>query len=313
MPKLVYLDAHTLNPGDLDWSVLEVFGTLKTYPRTSAQEVIARSQEADVILTNKVYFNDERLQQLPKLKLLVITATGYNIIDVAACRKLGITVCNIPNYGTEAVAQHTWALLLALSNQVATHTNSVKQGDWARNLDWCYWTAPITSLIGKTLGIFGMGKIGQEVGRIAKAFKMEVIYHSRKNKNLDFAQWVEKDTLWQQADIISLHAPLTPETKHIINKESLAQMKKGAFILNTGRGDLIAEPDLVEALRSEKIAGAALDVMSQEPPPLSHPFYEMPQVYLTPHNAWCSQVTRQTLLDIAAENVKAFLEDKPVK
>ncbi|GAB4397298.1 MAG: D-2-hydroxyacid dehydrogenase [Microscillaceae bacterium] len=309
--KIVYLDGYTVNPGDLDWGPLKALGQVFLYDRSHESEVMARCAGAEILLTNKVPFDADRLAQLPDLRYIGVTATGYNIIDVEAARAQNIVVSNIPDYGTDSVAQHTWALILELSNRVGAHDRSVKAGEWSRNPDWCYWQSPLTGLAGKNLGILGMGKIGQAVARIGQAFQMQVLFHSRIPKDFEGAKWCTWEALLENSDILSLHVPLLSETEHIIRAESLARMRPQAWLINTSRGGLIQEADLKKALVTGQIAGAALDVLSQEPPPPSHPLLGLSQVVLTPHNAWASQTARQRLLDIAVENIRSFLKGAP--
>lgn len=307
MPKIVYLDAYTLNPGDLSWSSLEELGELEVFDRTLPPLIVQRTENAEILLTNKVKVDEVLLEKLPNLKYIGVTATGYDIIDIEATEKKDITVTNIPAYGTEAVAQHTFALLLALTNKVNLHAESVKQGNWTNAQDWTYTLSPLTELFQKTLGIIGFGKIGQKVGEIGKAFGMRVIYHSRSEKGIDWAEKVSREQLLAQSDIVSLHLPLTSDSQEMVNGSFLSQMKTSAILLNSSRGKLIDEMALATALENENIAGAALDVLSQEPPEEENPLLKAPNVIITPHNAWVAKETRQRILDITIENLKGYL------
>ncbi len=309
--KIVVTDGYTLNPGDLDWEALGQFGELTVYDRTAPGEVLARCGEASVILSNKVVFSGDTLARLPRLQLICVLATGYNVIDTEAARNLGITVCNVPGYGTASVAQHTFALLLELTNQVGRHAASVARHDWENAKDWCYTLAPITELQGKKLGIVGMGRIGSQVARIAGAFGMEVSYYNRTPRHPGLGQPTDLVTLFATSDIISLHCPLTPENEAFVNKKLLGRMKPTAFLINTSRGQLIQEDDLADALNQGKLAGAALDVLSVEPPPPANPLLQARHCLITPHNAWMSREARSRILDITAQNIAAFLNKTP--
>lgn len=309
--KIVVLDGHTLNPGDLSWEGLYQFGEVSLYERSTSEEVISRSKEAEIVISNKVPFRADTITQLPHLQYIGVSATGYDIIDIEAARRHHITVTNIPAYGIEAVAQHTFALILALSNQVGVHQPSVLQGDWQKSKDWCYWKSPLTELQGKTLGIIGFGKIGQKVAQIALAFGMKIIYYNRSMKPSEFAQYVDLDTLFQSSDIISLHAPLQATNKGLINAQTIAKMKTNAWLINTARGGLIQESDLAQALNEGRIGGAALDVLQEEPPRAGSPLIGAKNTIITPHNAWCAREARQRLLDILIENLRAYLGGNP--
>lgn len=311
MPRIVYLDAYTLNPGDLSWSALEELGELEVFDRTLPPLIIQRMENTEILLTNKVKVSEDLLEKLPKLKYIGVTATGYDIIDVEATKKKNIVVTNVPAYGTEAVAQHTFALLLALTNKVSLHAESVKKGNWTNAQDWTYTLSPLSELYQKTLGIIGFGKIGQKVGEIGRAFGMKVMYHSRSDKGIDWAEKLELDNLIAQSDVISLHLPLTSESQEMVNESFLSKMKASAILLNSSRGKLIDETALTHALENEVIAGAALDVLSQEPPEEENPLLTAPNVIITPHNAWVAKETRQRILDIVIDNLKAYLSGNP--
>jgi glycerate dehydrogenase len=264
------------------------------------------------VLTNKVPFNETTINQLPRLKMISVLATGYNVIDVQVARQKGIVVCNVPAYGTASVAQHTFALLLELTNQVGIHARSVAAGEWVKAADWCYQKTTITELAGKTLGIVGWGHIGRQTARIAQAFDMQVLYYNPSPKENAFAKWVSLPELFAQSDVVSLHCPLKPDNIAFVNNDLLQVMKPSAFLINTSRGQLIDEPHLANALNNNSIAGAALDVLSTEPPSLNNPLLTAKNCIITPHNAWISKEARQRVMDITAANIKGFLSNQPV-
>lgn len=313
MPNIVILDAHTTNRGDLTWQPIEALGSVKIYDRTPADKLLERCENADIVLTNKAVFEEKTFAQLPQLKLISTLSTGYNVIDVKAAKKHGVTVCNVSGYSTPAVAQQVFSYLLNFTNQVQKHDVSVQNGDWENHIDWCYFLNPIRELKGKTLGIFGLGKIGQKVAEIALAFDMNVIAY-RKNKSKGSppnVKLVDVETLIQNSDFLTLHAPLTTESKGFINQDVLSKMKPTAFLINTGRGGLIVEQDLKTALENEVIAGAALDVLSAEPPREGNILIGAKNCLITPHNAWMSEEARTRLIAESGENIQAFLEGKP--
>jgi len=303
--NIVVLDGYTLNPGDLSWDPLRKLGSCEIYDRSSPDEIVPRSASAEIVLTNKVVLNRAYTSAVPRLKYIGVTATGYNIVDVAAARERNIIVTNVPTYGTKSVAQMTIALLLELTQHIGHHAQTVRDGRWTRSPDFCYWDYPLVELDGLTMGIIGYGRIGQAVGELAQAFGMKVIAHSRKSS----AQELEQ--LFRASDVISLHCPLTPETKHLINKERLAWMKPSALLLNTSRGPLIDEAALAEALNEGRIAGAGLDVLAVEPPPADNPLFTAKNCFITPHIAWATRAARSRLMDASIENVRAFLSGKP--
>jgi len=313
MPKIVILDGHVANPGDLSWDSISDQGTLKIYERTTDKELIERARDADILIINKRRLNQQDLNQLPNLKLICTLATGYNNIDVKAAKALGITVCNAVGYSSPSVAQHVFALLLELINRVGLHNDHIQQNGWANSIDWCYWKSPMIELSDKTMGIYGYGKIGQKVAEIALAFGMKVIAVRKSNKasKNKKVQLVDLETLWNESDVISLHAPLTVDNEDIINKTTLTKMKKSAYLINTGRGGLINEKDLKVTLEEGQIAGAGLDVLSQEPPPKNHLLLGTPNCLITPHHAWATKESRGRLIGIVGENIKAFLAGKP--
>lgn len=305
--KIVILDGYTLNPGDLSWQGLEKHGQLKVYDRTSYNKedkdlIIERGKDADVIFTNKTPLTREILNSMPNLKYIGILATGYDVVDVEAARDKGIIVTNIPSYGTTAVAQMTLALILELTNHVGQHSAAVFNGEWESNPDWCFWKYPMMELAGKTLGIIGYGRIGQEVGKIAKAFNMEVLAYGR---TID-------DKVYKESDFISLHCPLTEDNKEMINKETLSKMKKSAFLINTSRGGLVNEEDLASALNNGTIAGAGLDVVSKEPISPDNPLLKAKNCIITPHISWAPIESRKRLLDMAIDNLDSFLKGNPI-
>lgn len=314
--NMVVLDGYTLNPGDLSWEELEKLGELTVYDRTPEHLIVQRMRDAEIVFTNKTVITDEILSQCPKLKYIGVLATGYNVVDIKAANKRNIIVTNVPAYGTDAVSQFTIGLLLELCHHIGEHNASVKRGDWAKSPDFCYWNYPLIELSGKTMGIIGYGKIGQGTARIAKALGMNILAYNRspiKDEDIDcYGKQVSLDELLKESDVISLHCPLFPETQGIINKESISKMKDGVLIINTARGPLIVEEDLKEALSNGKVAGAAVDVVSIEPIREDNPLLSAPNIIITPHIAWAPKETRQRLMSIVVDNVKAFIQGKPI-
>lgn len=313
--KIVILDAYTSNPGDLSWAKFEKLGELKVYERTSRDQILERCRDAEIILDNKVVLDDEILSQLPKLKYIGILATGYNIVDVESAKKHGITVCNVPTYSTTAVAQLTFALILEFYNRVAVHDNAVHNGEWVSCMDFCFQKTPLIELMGKTIGIVGFGKIGNEVAKIANAFGMNILCNVHDPKPLpdyNSFRFVTLDELAEKSDIISFHCPLTAETTGLVNSEFISKMKSNAIIINTARGPIIDENALADALNKGKIAGAAVDVLSCEPPKADNPLLSCKNCIITPHIAWAGYETRIRLLDVVYSNLKAFLDGKPI-
>lgn len=308
--KIVILDGNAVNPGDLHWKPLEQLGEVTVYPVTPKELVVERCQDAEAVFTNKVVFSASILEQLPNLKYIGIMATGYDTIDLEMARKQQITVTNVAGYSTVAVAQHTFALLLELTNQVGLHSRSVANGEWNQENGWSYWKKPIVEVYEKKLGIIGMGQIGQQVGAIARAMGMEVVFYNRSPKPDMAGTQLELDDLLRISDFVTLHCPHTPETTHIINAESLKKMKETSFLINTGRGQLVDEGALAEALMENRIAGAALDVMSEEPPKADNPLFGIESCIITPHNAWGSWDSRERLVYEVAANLEAFLHGK---
>jgi len=309
----VVLDGHTLNPGDLSWDPLRALGDCVVHERTSRAELAARSADAELIITNKAALSREDILQCPRLRYIGVTATGYNIVDAGAARERNIPVTNVPTYGTRSVAQHTMALLLELTQHVGEHARSVRESEWVRARDWCYWKTPLLELEGLTLGIVGYGRIGQTVARLAEAFGMRVItaVSSRAKELPRNIAVVELDHLFGESDVVSLHCPLSPETEQMVNAQRLARMKPSAFLLNTSRGPLIEQTALADALNSGRLAGAALDVLSVEPPGKDNPLLTAKNCLITPHIAWATRAARARLMDVAVENVRAFLAGKP--
>lgn len=312
--KLVILDGRTINPGDLDWGCFSEFGEVTRYDRSLTEsEIIQRIGDADIILLNKAPISEGVLAACPSVKLICVLATGYNVIDCEAARKRGIPVCNVPDYGTAAVAQFTIGLLLELCHQIGAHSMSVHRGDWTRCPDFCYWYTPQTELAGKTIGIIGFGRIGRAVGRIAQALGMRVIACSRSEteEGRAIGAYVTMDTLLAHSDVISLHCPLFPETEKIINEDALRKMKDGAILLNTSRGPLIDEEAVAAALATGKLKGFAADVVSREPILPGNPLLTAPNCILTPHMAWAPTESRQRIFDCTVENIRAFLNGSP--
>ena len=312
--KIVILDGYALNPGDLSWECLNRFGDVTVYDRTPAELIIPRIGEAEIILLNKTPVTEETLAACPSVKLICVLATGYNVVDCDAARKRGIPVCNVPAYGTAAVAQFTFSLLLELCNAVGHHSDSVHKGDWCRSIDFCYWQTPQMELAGKTMGIIGFGRIGRAVGTIAKAFGMRVIAYNRSRcaEGEAIGEYVDLDTLFRQSDIISLHCPMTPQTEGIINASSIAKMKDSAILLNTARGQLVIEEDLAAALAAGKLRGAAVDVVTNEPMDATNPLLNAPNCIITPHMAWSPVESRQRIMDCTVHSIQAYLDGNPV-
>ncbi len=309
--KVTILDGNAVNPGDLSWAELEKLGSLTVYPRTAPGDVIARIGDSEAVLLNKVNITEEILSACPSLKYIGVQATGYNVIDLEACRRHGVTVTNVPSYSTAGVAQLVFSFISEWACHVQLHSDSVMAGDWIRSPDFVYWKKPLFEIEGKTLGIFGYGNIGSRVARIAAAYGMRVIVCTRTPK-AEIAHPVDFDTLLKESDFISLHAPLTDKTKEILNRDSLSRMKKGAYLINTARGGLVNEGDVCAALESGQLAGYAADVVLQEPMSPDCPLRKAPNCLLTPHIAWASVETRQRLLGIVIGNFKAWLDGQPV-
>jgi len=315
MGKIVVLDGYTENPGDLSWSGLEALGELTVYDRTPEDLIIPRIGDAEYVFTNKTPITRKVLDACPNIKFIGVLATGYNIVDVEAAKEKGIPVCNIPTYGTTAVAQYVFALLLEICHHVAAHDAAVKAGEWTNCPDFCFWKYPLIELAGKTMGIIGFGRIGQHTAKIAVAMGMKVLaYDVNINKALETEdiKFADLDELYAKSDVISLHCPLFPSTKGMINKESIAKMKDGVIIINTSRGPLIVEEDLKEALDSGKVYAAAVDVVSVEPIRPDNPLLTCKNCIITPHIAWAPKESRQRLMNIAVENLRKFMEGTPI-
>lgn len=310
--KIVILDGYASNPGDLSWAEFACFGELSVYPRTAAHEVVSRIADAEVVFLNKTPISAEVFASCPKLRMIGILATGYNIVDIAAAKKHGVIVCNVPGYSTMAVAQMTFALLLELTQHVGQHSRAVFTGQWQSSPDFCFWNAPLTELAGKTFGIVGYGAIGQAVGRIAQAFGMKLLVTARHEKPVPpDAEFVSFEEILERSDVVSLHCPQTAENLHMINAASLEKMKPTAFLLNTARGGLVDEAALAQALREGRLAGYGADVVSKEPICEDNPLLTAPNCCLSPHVAWAPRETRVRLHHIAAENLSAFVSGSP--
>lgn len=314
--KIVILDGYTVNPGDLSWDGFKELGELTVYDRTADHSrIVERIGDAQVVYTNKTPITKETIAACPNLKFIGVLATGYNVVDVEAAKEAGVLVANIPTYGTDAVAQFTIALLLEMCHHIGEHSICVKRGDWSNNGDWCFWNYPLVELAGKTMGIIGFGRIGQGTGRIAQALGMKILaYDTHRDKNLESAgcRYAELDELLASSDIISLHCPLSPETKGMINRNQIAKMKDGVMIINSSRGPLIVEEDLRDALNSGKVGGAAVDVVSAEPIRIDNPLLSAKNCIITPHIAWAPKKSRQRLMNIAVHNLKAYISGNPV-
>ncbi|HRP56622.1 D-2-hydroxyacid dehydrogenase [Agriterribacter sp.] len=310
---IVILDGYSINPGDLSWSLLETFGTLTIHDRTAPDEVLKRSAGAEIVLTNKSKIPGDVIRALPQLKYIGELATGYDNVDIRAAAGRNIPVCNVPGYSTQSVAQLTWALILELTYNVNRRSAEVQNGAWTRSKDFCFGHEGLFELQGKTLGLIGLGQIGSAVARIAMAFGMKIIASVRHPDKYDIAgvSFAGTEDCFRRSDFISLHCPLTEATRQMVNKDLLTLMKPSAYMINTARGALINETDLAAALHDNRIAGAALDVLSTEPPPAENPLLKAPRCIITPHIAWATKEARERLLKEAAENIKAFLQGKP--
>ena len=312
--KIVILDGQAVNPGDLSWDRFNQFGTVTVYQNTANEaDVITRIADNEIVLVNKAPITAAVLEACPAIRLICVVATGYNVVDCQAARAKGIPVCNVPSYGTDAVAQFTIALLLEICHRISYHDALVHEGEWGKCGSFCFWRTPQMELAGKTLGIIGFGKIGRAVARIAGALGMKVLAHSRSEspEGMELAQYVALENLLSEADIISLHCPLFPETEKMINRDTISRMKDGAILLNTSRGGLLDESAVAEALHSGKIRAAAVDVVSQEPIAESNSLLTAPNCIITPHMAWAPIESRRRLVDCVMENILCFLEDNP--
>lgn len=315
MEKIVVLDGQATNPGDLSWEGFRQLGELTVYDRSFGEEVVRRIGDARIVLTNKTLLTKEVLNACPNLRYVGVLATGYNVVDTEEAKKLGITVSNVPAYSTRAVAQFVFALLLEVCHHVGHHSEAVHAGRWSTSIDFCFWDYPLIELDAKTMGIVGYGQIGRAVAKLAQAFGMKVLVYSRSTEpgtEEGGVRFVNLDELLSQSDVVTLHCPLTEATQGMINRESIDKMKPGAILINTGRGPLVVEEDLAEALNSGRLYAAGLDVASKEPMPADSPLIGAKNCFITPHIAWAPQETRQRLLDIAADNLKGFLNGRPV-
>ncbi len=311
--KIVILDGYSVNPGDLSWEELEACGELTVYDRTNTEDILKRTKNADAILTNKVVISSEIIDKLPNLKYIGVLATGYNVVDIEAAKKRGITVTNVPAYSTNSVVQMTFAHILNLTNRVAHYAHENRKGKWSASPDFCYWDTNLGEIAGKTLGVVGLGNIGYKVACIARDFGMDVFACTSKN-SADLPDGIQKVTfngLLGISDILTLHCPLTPQTKEMINKDTLSQMKRGALLINTGRGALVNDKDVAQALCEGQLGGYGADVMTQEPPKPDNPLLSAPNAYLTPHIAWATLEARKRLVSIASANVAAFVQGSP--
>lgn len=311
--KIAVLDGYTANPGDVSWEEIQELGECEIHDRTPQAEIVERARDAEVLLTNKAFVSGETIRALPKLRYIGVLATGFNIVDVEAAKERGIPVCNVPEYSTPNVAQLVFALILELTNRAGHHSDTVHAGRWSASQDFCYWDGSLIELHGLTLGLVGYGRIAQATARIARAFGMNVLATRRRKDSQPQAdgEFVEADRLFRESDILSLHCPLTPETKEMVNASRLGMMKRSAFLINTARGALVNEKDLADALNEGRIAGAGLDVLSTEPPPASNPLLSAKNCIITPHIAWATRNARIRLLHVAAENIRAWLDGKP--
>lgn len=312
--RIVVLDGHTLNPGDNPWDALGRLGALTVYARTPPAEVVARADGAAVVLTNKTVLDAAVIARLPALRFIAVLATGYNVVDVEAARARGIPVANVPEYGSAEVAQHTLALLLELCHRTGDHARAVAAGDWSRAPDFCFWLTPPRSLVGQTLGLVGFGRIARRVAALGRALGMRVIAHSPSRRAAESAPdaWVTIPELFAAADVISLHCPLTADNAGFVDATLLARLRPGALLINTARGGLLDEAAVAAALHAGRLAGAALDVLSREPPPPDHPLLDAPNCVITPHIAWASLAARRRLMAHTVENVAAFLGGQPI-
>ena len=311
--KIVILDGYTANPGDLSWKALEEMGELTVYERTKPEETIDRAKDAEVVLTNKVLLRRQEIEQLPKLRYIGVLATGYNVVDLEAAREHGITVTNVPAYSTMSVAQMVFSHLLTVTNHTEYYARQNREGKWTASPDFSYMDMPLTELANKTFGIVGLGNIGQRVAMIANAFGMNVVAYTSKPAN-KLPQYIRKGTLDEvltESDILSLHCPLTPDTQHLINSQTLQKMKPSAILINTGRGPLVNDQDVADALNHHRLQAFCADVLTEEPPKADNPLLGCENAYITPHIAWASSEARVRLLDVAISNVRAFVEGKP--
>lgn len=311
--NITVLDGYAANPGDLSWQPLSEYGKLTVYERTSASELIERAKDSEILLTNKVLLMREQIDMLPKLQYIGVNATGYNVVDINYARQKGVIVTNIPAYSTESVAQMVFAHLFNVANRVEYYARQNRKGRWASNPDFCYWDTPLIELYGKTIGIIGLGNIGMRVAQIASALGMKVTAVTSKDSAYlpPHIQKVTIEELFAGSDIITLHCPLNAETKEMVNRTSLRQMRQGAIIINTGRGGLVNDQDIADALCEGRLSAYCADVLTDEPPSADNPLLHCDKAYLTPHIAWATREARSRLIDIAIDNVRAFCQGKP--
>ena len=313
MMKIVILDGYTANPGDLSWEGLETIGEVTVYDRTRAEETVERAKEADIVLTNKVLLRRTEIEQLSRLKYIGVLATGYNVVDIEAAKERGIVVTNVPAYSTMSVAQMVFAHLLTVTNRTEHYAQQNREGRWSSCEDFCYWDTDLTELAGKTMGIVGLGNIGSRVAKIARAFGMKVVAYTSKDAN-SLPAGVEKrsmDELLRESDVVSLHCPLTADTHHLICRETLQKMKSTAILINTGRGPLVNEQDVADALTEHRLRAYCADVLSEEPPRADSPLLHQENAFITPHIAWATKEARMRLIETAVNNVKAFVDGHP--
>ena len=313
MMKIVILDGYTANPGDLSWKALEEMGALKVYERTKPEETIDRAKDAEVVLTNKVLLKRQEMEQLPKLRYIGVLATGYNVVDLEAAREHGIIVTNVPAYSTLSVAQMVFSHLLTVTNHTEHYARQNREGKWTASPDFSYMDMPVTELAGKTFGIVGLGNIGQRVAMIAAAFDMSVVAYTSKSAD-QLPPYIQKRTLDEvlaESDVLSLHCPLTPDTQHLVNRQTLQKMKPSAILINTGRGPLISDQDVADALNNNRLKAFCADVLTEEPPKADNPLLRCENAYITPHIAWATREARSRLLNVAIDNVEAFVAQQP--
>ena len=312
--QIVILDGYTANGGDLSWKALEDIGELTVYDRTRPEEVLLRAKDAEIVLTNKVCLRKQEMEQLPRLKYIGVLATGYNVVDLEAAREHGIIVTNVPAYSTESVAQMVFAHLLTITNRTEHYARLNREGNWSSCPDFCYWDTPLTELAGKTLGIVGLGNIGRRVAVIAQAFGMKVVAYTSKTA-AQLPSGIRKrtiDELLKESDVVTLHCPLAPGTHHLINSQTLQMMKPSAILINTGRGPLVNDQDVADALKANRLRAYCADVLSEEPPRADNPLLPCENAFITPHIAWATMEARSRLIDVAIGNVKAFIDGQPV-
>ncbi len=312
--KIAVLDGHTLNPGDNPWTGLEQLGDVVVYDRTSPNELIERAKDAEILVINKVRITKQSLEQLPKLKFITVTATGFDCVDSAAAKQHSIPVSNVPVYGTDSVAQHVFALLLHILHRIDIHDTAVHEGEWTACGDFCFWKLPLTELTGKRMGVVGHGRIGRRVGELAHAFGMNVLAHSRRqvdSPDYDGFAWAELPELVEQSDVISLHCPLTDETRGLFDRRMLSKCRSTAVLINASRGPLVVEQDLADALAAGSLRAAGVDVVSSEPIASDNPLLSAPNCFITPHQAWATLDARRRLMQVTVDNVAAFLAGQP--